>query len=184
MKMPIAIGAAAAIAVAVFVAIYAGQGRSAPSSFKCAPTENNIEGPYYKAGAPEWKAPDVVGEKLTVSGRVIDQDCKPVSGAVLDFWQADSAGNYDSEGYNLRGKIAAGSSGNGTYHLDTIVPGKYEPRPRHIHAKVWVDDNELLTTQLYIIDNDRDQYVKDSLIMHPSRQNGTLAATFDFVVVR
>lgn len=96
----------------------------------------------------------------------MDQDCNPIPGAVLDFWQADANGNYDSEGYNLRGKVTAGT--NGTYHLDTIVPGKYESRPRHIHAKVWVNENELLTTQLYIVDNDRDQYVKDSLIMHAS----------------
>ena len=78
--------------------------------------------------------------------------------------------------------MAAGT--DGAYHLDMIVPGKYEPRPRHIHAKVWVKENELLTMQLYIVDNDRDKYVKDSLIMHPARQNGRLAASFDFVVIR
>ena len=182
MKAPIALGVAAAIVVGILVAVYAGQGRPAPTSFKCAATENNIEGPYYRPGAPAWKAPDDAGEKLAVSGKVMDQDCNPIPRAVIDFWQADAGGNYDGEGYNLRGKVTAGA--DGAYHLDTIVPGKYEPRPRHIHAKVWVNENELLTTQLYIVDNDRDQYVKDSLIMHPVRQNGTLAATFDFVVVR
>ena len=182
MKAPIAVGAAAAIAVGIFIAIYTGQGKPAPSSFKCTPTENNIEGPYYKPGSPAWKTLAAAGEKLTVSGRVMDQNCTPIPGAVLDFWQANADGNYDSEGYNLRGKVT--TDANGTYHLDTIVPGKYEPRPRHIHAKVWVNESELLTTQLYIVDNDRDQYVKDSLIMHPVRRNGTTAASFDFVVIR
>jgi protocatechuate 3,4-dioxygenase beta subunit len=182
MKMPITIGAVTAIAVAVFVALYIGQSDPPPYTFKCTPTENNIEGPYYKAGAPAWLAPNVPGEKLTVSGKAVDQNCNPVPGAVLDFWQADSAGAYDSEGYRLRGEITAGQDGR--YQLDTIVPGKYEPRPRHIHAKVWVNDSELLTTQLYIVRNDRDQYVKDSLILQTKEQGGAMAASFDFVVIR
>ena len=99
MKAPIAVGAAAATAVWIFVAVYARQEKPAPSNFKCAPTENNIEGPYYRPGSPAWKTPDAAGEKLAVSDRVMDQDCNPIPGAVLDFWQADANGNYDSEGY-------------------------------------------------------------------------------------
>jgi protocatechuate 3,4-dioxygenase beta subunit len=181
LKTPIAIGAAAAIAVGIFVAVSAGQGRS--SDFECFPTENNIEGPYYKAGAPAWRLPDgLPGERLEITGRVVDQHCEPVPGAVLDFWQTDSAGAYDNEGYVLRGTVNAGD--DGSYWLDTIVPAKYEARPAHIHVKVWAASEELLTTQLYIIDNDKDEFVKDSLIIEPQVRNGTKAADFDFIVIR
>lgn len=181
-KIPIGIGAAAAIAVAVFVAISVGQ-RPAQQDFKCDPTENNIEGPYYRAGAPSWQLPaDMPGIGLTITGRVLDQDCKPVRGAVLDFWQADSRGEYDNVGYTLRGTVEAGD--DGSYELLTVQPGKYETRPAHIHVKVWSEGEELLTTQLYIINNDRDELVKDSLIIEPQERNGTRAASFDFVVIR
>jgi protocatechuate 3,4-dioxygenase beta subunit len=32
------------------------------------------------------------------------------------------------------------------------LPGRYEPRPRHIHVKVKLDGDELLTTQFYFAD--------------------------------
>jgi protocatechuate 3,4-dioxygenase beta subunit len=180
LKIPIAIGAAAAIAVGVFVAVSVGQG--SPSDFECLPTENNIEGPYYTAGAPAWQLPDnLPGERLSITGRVVNQDCEPMPGAVLDFWQTDSAGVYDNTGYTLRGTIVAGD--DGSYRLDTIVPGKYETRPAHIHVKVWASGEELLTTQLYVINNDKDEFVKDSLIIEPREQDGAKAASFDFVVI-
>jgi protocatechuate 3,4-dioxygenase beta subunit len=122
------------------------------------------------------------GIRLAVTGKVIDQDCEPVSGAVLDFWQTDSRGKYDNSGYVLRGTIVADE--DGSYRLDTIQPGKYEARPAHIHVKVWSEGEELLTTQLYIIDNDKDEFVKDSLIIEPQDSNGTNAAGFDFVVIK
>lgn len=77
MKAAIGIGAAAAIAVAVFVAMSVGQRPAAQQDFKCEPTENNIEGPYYKAGAPAWQQlpSEMPGIKLALTGKVIDQDC-------------------------------------------------------------------------------------------------------------
>ncbi|MGI0018890.1 MAG: dioxygenase [Nitrososphaera sp.] len=180
-KAPIAIGAAAAIAVAIFVAISAGQ-RPAPD-FKCSPTENNIEGPYYRPGAPAWQVPaDMPGVRLAITGKVVDHNCEPVPGAVLDFWQTDSKGEYDNSGYVLRGTIMTGE--DGSYKLDTIQPGKYETRPAHIHVKVWDKGQELLTTQLYIIENDKDEFVRDSLIIEPQGQGGNRTASFDFVVIR
>ena len=42
----------------------------------------------------------------------------------------------------------------GAYLFRTIMPGEYEPRPRHIHVKVKIDGVEALTTQFYF-DEDR-----------------------------
>ena len=51
-------------------------------------------------------AKGIEGEKIVITGKVINFfTCKPISGAVLDFWQADSNGKYDIVGFNLRGKV-------------------------------------------------------------------------------
>ncbi|HSF79900.1 MAG TPA: hypothetical protein VLA49_01620 [Anaerolineales bacterium] len=38
---------------------------------------------------------------------------------------------------------------DGVYSFRTVLPGIYEPRPRHIHVKLRLDGEELLTTQFY-----------------------------------
>jgi protocatechuate 3,4-dioxygenase beta subunit len=35
------------------------------------------------------------GQRLVVAGTVLTTDCRPVKAALLDFWQADDAGEYD-----------------------------------------------------------------------------------------
>ena len=69
-------------------------------------------------------------------------------GALLDFWQADADGEYDNDGYRLRGHQFA--DGDGPLRAcDTIVPGLYPGRTRHIHVKVQRPHGQILTTQLY-----------------------------------
>ncbi|MBT8359612.1 MAG: hypothetical protein KJO32_01565, partial [Deltaproteobacteria bacterium] len=43
----------------------------------------------------------------------------------------------------------------GKYSFNTIIPGKYEPRPPHIHFKVWVDEKVVLTSQMYIVTGEK-----------------------------
>jgi len=57
-----------------------------------------------------------------------------VGGALLDFWQADAAGDYDNTGFRLRGHQFSGADGR--FRLATVVPGLYPGRTRHIHVKV------------------------------------------------
>ena len=54
-------------------------------------TENNWEGPFYKPGAPVRSSllePGTAGTPLTVTGRVLDTNGRPLKGALLDIWQA------------------------------------------------------------------------------------------------
>jgi protocatechuate 3,4-dioxygenase beta subunit len=158
----------------------------------CVETEANIEGPFYKAGAPSRMVlvtEDMPGTRLTVSGRVLAADgCTPLAGATLDVWQADDAGAYDNDGFQLRGVLE--TAADGTYEVFTIVPGRYlngdRYRPAHIHVKASAAEHQLLTTQLYFAGdpfNEGDPFIKDSLIMTPSQNgDGSLAATFDFVL--
>ena len=74
----------------------------------CELTMSTLQGPHYKEGAPLKMdlAKGIEGEKIIITGKVFDfYDCKPIHGAILDFWQADTTGKYDNEGFNLRGKV-------------------------------------------------------------------------------
>src|SRR5688500_19429634 len=73
------------------------------------PTRSDILGPYYKAGAPADAAlaePGDPGVRLTLSGQTMDTCLRPISGALLDIWQADDAGAYDATGFHLRGVLS------------------------------------------------------------------------------
>src|SRR5258708_6618441 len=85
------------------------------------PTPSQTEGPYYKPGSPErtsLREPGLPGTPLTITGYVISTNCQPVAHAWLDFWQADSSGNYDNTGFNLRGHQFTDQQGH--YHLETV----------------------------------------------------------------
>lgn len=147
------------------------------------PTAEQTEGPYYKAGSPEIKdiAQGVSGEKLVVRGFVYDTDCKPIANAWLDFWQADSTGVYDNDGYKLRGHQY--SDENGRYELQTIVPLDYESRPPHIHVKVRSGNGPILTSQLYFpgaSQNEIDGIFNQELLMDVQESSGGKTGTFNF----
>ena len=115
-----------------------------------APTPSSVEGPYWKARSPERKTirePSTVGAAFVLSGRVVSTKGAPIEGAVLDVWQADGDGHYDREGYRLRGHQSAGAGG--AYRVETVVPGYYPGRTRHIHVKVTPPGGSTLTTQLF-----------------------------------
>ena len=85
----------------------------------------------------------------------------PVAGAIIEIWQTDNNGIYlhpNDRGrarrdVNFQSYGEAVTAHDGSYHFRTIVPGRYEPRPRHIHVKVRLNGQEQLTTQFYF-DND------------------------------
>jgi protocatechuate 3,4-dioxygenase beta subunit len=112
---------------------------------------------------------------------VLTSDCRPVRRALLDFWQADDAGQYDNQGYRLRGHQF--SDAEGGWRLETVVPGLYTGRTRHIHVKVQAPDGPVLTTQLYFPGepaNDRDGLFDQALLMDVSGDR----ASFTFVLAR
>lgn len=108
-------------------------------------------GPYYKTGSPNRQSlieEGVDGKKITVTGFVFDRNCNPISNVWLDFWQADGTGNYDNQGYRLRGYQYTDSDGR--YILETVMPAQYSSRPPHIHLKLQAkEDAPILTSQLY-----------------------------------
>lgn len=160
----------------------------------CRVTDDNILGPYYKDGAPFRN--DIrdgqSGELMIVSGTVLGLDgCTPLAGAVIDVWQANADGAYDTAGYTLRGRMQADYAGR--YSLTTIFPGRYlngtTYRPAHVHYRVSHPNNVDLTTQLYFEGdpyNATDPYIVDSLIMPIGETRADAAivrqVTFDIVL--
>ncbi len=160
------------------------------------PTPPQTAGPFYTPDAPERDSlvePDMEGMPLMLSGLVLGTDCRPVPRALLEFWQADAAGRYDNEGYRLRGHLRADDRGR--WRLQTILPGIYPGRTRHIHVRVRRERGPPLTTQLYFpgeVRNQQDRLFSPALLVTVTERDaappaGTggrpaMAATFDFVL--
>lgn len=171
-------------------------GTSGPPKI-CATTHDNIEGPYYRSGAPErWDltTPGMKGTPLDIEGRVFAADCKtPLRDAELDVWQANDEGHYDNDGTMkgvgmlLRGRVR--TDGDGRYRVKSILPGRYlngrQYRPAHVHVKLRAKDHQGLTTQLYFPDdpfNKIDPFIHQSLVMDVKKVDSALKARFDFVL--
>lgn len=155
------------------------------------PTESATQGPFYTSNTPErtvLREPGIVGTPLVLTGRVLTPDCRPIAGAVLDFWSCDGNGVYDTEGFKLRGRQR--TDAKGAYRLETVKPSGYDDygarRAPHIHVKAQGSGTGWLTTQLFFPGeplNDQDLSVRESLIIDLERaKDGSLAGRFDFVL--
>ena len=150
------------------------------------PTLAETEGPYFTPNSPERTSlleSGIGGTVLVVSGLVLTRSCQPVAGALLDFWQADDAGQYDNAGYRLRGHQF--TDARGAYRLETVVPGLYPGRTRHIHVKVQASSQSILTTQLYFPGESRnasDGIFDASLLMQIAGAATGKAGQFNFVL--
>lgn len=155
------------------------------------PTEPAVEGPFYTPDTPErtvLREPGIVGTPLVLTGRVLAPDCRPIAGAVLDFWSCDGNGVYDNQGFKLRGHQRTDSTG--AYRLETVKPAAYDDygfrRPPHIHVKAQGRGTPLLTTQLFFPGeplNAGDRLVREGLIIDLEQaKDGSLVGRFDFVL--
>ena len=153
-------------------------------------TEDDIEGPFYTADAPERSvlyADGAPGKRLGLTGRVFNTEGKPVTHALLDVWQTDDDAQYDNEGFGMRGRLY--TDDRGFYRLKTLIPKPYDVgnrfRPAHIHFKVSAPDGPILTTQLYIKGDPHiaaDPHARPSRMIRPKAAGRGTAGRFDFVV--
>lgn len=149
-------------------------------------TPASTEGPYYSPNPPEDSnlADDLPGTRLLLTGYVLDPNCQPIAGARVDFWQANSTGVYDNSGYTLRGYQRTAT--DGSYRLDTVIPGQYPGRTEHIHVKVQAPGGPELTSQLYFPESTANRgdriFVPELQVQIVSEEGGLVTARFDFVV--
>jgi protocatechuate 3,4-dioxygenase, beta subunit len=106
-----------------------------------------------------------LGERITVSGRVLDGNGHPVPGALIEIWQTNAAGRYRHRidqhhaplDPNFTGAGRALTDAHGNYRFVTIKPGPYpwdnHPnawRPAHIHFSLYgTAFATRLVTQMY-----------------------------------
>jgi catechol 1,2-dioxygenase len=148
-------------------------------------TPRTIEGPLYVAGAPvcqgEARLDDDTdkGEILFMDGQVTDTQGKPIPGATVEVWHANSLGNYSffdktQSDFNLRRTIVTDAEGR--YRFRSIMPsgygcppegptqklldllGRHGQRPAHVHFFVSAPGCRQLTTQINI---KGDKYIYD-----------------------
>ena len=160
---------------------FAQNGISLPAPVCSGLTQPQAEGPYYTPNTPERNSfleEGMTGTRLLLVGYVLDQNCQPLPNARLDFWQAGADGEYDNEGYRLRGHQYTDSQGR--YFLETVLPGLYSSRPiEHIHVKVRPEGGAEVTSQLYFPDRP-----VDGLTVALEERGDYLVGYFNFVVQR
>lgn len=158
----------------------------------CRPTEPNSLGPFYRRQAPfraVLAAASEPGEPLIIAGRVLAADgCTPLVDAVVDAWHANANGQYynvvgnrgdEPEAFRLRGQVRTNAKGE--YRFETILPGAYSARPRHVHFIASHPDAQELVTQMYFAGDPRlqsDALVRESLIVDKSGDS----VNFDIVL--
>ena len=170
-------------------------------------TPRTIEGPLYVAGATVRDGvskidinTDPEAGPLVIHGTVTGSDGKPVAGAVVECWHANSKGFYshfDPTGaqtqFNLRGAVRTGVDGK--YEFRTLMPvgygcppqgatqqllnelGRHGNRPAHVHFFVTSDGHRKLTTQFTVegdplIWDDFAYATREELIPHVIEKNG------------
>jgi protocatechuate 3,4-dioxygenase, beta subunit len=136
---------------------------------------------------------EAVGERIIVHGRVLDEDARPVAGALIEIWQANAGGKYRHVNDKYRAALDPNFGGcgrvvsdaDGCYSFRTIRPGPYPfPngecawRPAHIHLSIFgTAFAQRLVTQIYfegdplipfcpIVNTLRDPKAVASLIAH------------------
>jgi len=166
-------------------------------------TEEDIEGPFYREGAPFRTTMFDKGEKgeiLVVSGKVVARNGRPLAGVVLDVWQCNASGRYDNDDqqhpprkdqFVLRGRIKTNDKGE--YEFTTIKPVAYQIgpkdfRPAHIHLKAALEGYQALTTQIYFKGdkyNATDPWYKKTREIDPKPdEKKVLQATFKVVLAK
>jgi protocatechuate 3,4-dioxygenase, beta subunit len=106
-----------------------------------------------------------IGERMTVTGRVLDGDGRPVRHQLVEIWQANAAGRYVHQRDQHPAPIDPHFTGvgrcltdaDGTYAFTTIKPGPYPWRnhrnawrPAHIHFSLFGSEfTQRMVTQMY-----------------------------------
>ena len=112
---------------------------------KIGPLDNDLIRNYAQTG-------EAIGQRIVVYGRVLDENARPVPGALVEFWQANAGGRYRHKKETYLAAIDPNFGGcgrmitdeEGRYWFRTIKPGAYpwpngvnDWRPAHIHFSIF-----------------------------------------------
>ena len=157
-------------------------------------TSSQTIGPYLHIGMdwavnPDFAGPDVKGERITVTGRIIDGDDKPVNDAMLEIWQANAHGRYThpadtrdlplDKGFTGWGRVTTDEEGR--FRFTTIKPGRVPAadgslQAPHLNVTIFMRGMlKQLVTRLYF-DGDAANAHDPVLAQVPQARRGTLMA--------
>jgi len=148
-------------------------------------TPAQIGGTHFKASPLRHSVvePGMHGTRIDLTGFVLTTDCKAVRAARVDFWQADANGVYDDRGTRLRSHQF--TDARGRYSLETILPGPYSNRTRHLHVMVRAPGERTVTTMLYfpgVSLNAHDPFFDRRLLVRLRIVKHRFLSRFDFVL--
>jgi hydroxyquinol 1,2-dioxygenase len=158
-------------------------------------TESSVLGPFHMEGAPErGPGADLAsgrGPRVTIRGRVLDVEGRPLAGALLDVWETAPTGLYHMQDpsaprFDLCGRLLA--DGEGRFVFRTLLPvsyaiptdgpvgrllgllGRHPNRPAHVHFIVSAPGHVPVVTELYTegdpwLESDAVFGVKSSLVV-------------------
>lgn len=148
-------------------------------------TPSQTVGPFFHIGF-DWlyvndlASADVRSERITISGKMLDGDGKPIADALIEIWQADADGKYSqSSAFNGFGRIATDE--HGAFGFVTIKPGRVtgvddKLQAPHINVSLFMRGLlKRLVTRIYFADevsNDDDVVLK---LVAPERRATLLA---------
>jgi len=150
--------------------------RQARHAMEAGGTEPALIGPFWRANQPlrrngeRISSDDTPGARLTVRGRVLSLDGRPIGGARVETWQASPKGLYENQDetqapMNLRGRFETDADGRFSfvsvrpagYPVPTDGPcgdllaaqGRHTMRPAHLHFVVVAPGHKVLATQFF-----------------------------------
>jgi len=159
-------------------------------------TNSSVLGPFHISNPPVMEMGadlrgDFDGELVLVTGRVLDTDENPISGATLDVWQTAPNGLYSSQDpeqdkYSFHALFTTGD--DGCYSFTTVKPvsytvptdgpvgeilnatGRHPWRPSHLHYIIKADGYRSLVTEVFpdddpYLDQDTVFGVREDLVM-------------------
>ncbi|MBB4374042.1 catechol 1,2-dioxygenase [Bradyrhizobium sp. cir1] len=139
-------------------------------------TDQSLLGPFWRLNSPRVEnggsivRSETPGAPLFVSGRVVDRDGRPVTGAEVDVWHASPVGLYENQDpdqadMNLRGKFTTDQDGRFAFRSVMMVgypiptggvvgrlleaQGRHPYRPAHLHALIFKPGFKVLISQVY-----------------------------------
>ena len=139
-----------------------------------------------------------LGQRIVVSGRVLDSDGTPLRGQLIEIWQANAAGRYrhavDTHDAPLDPDFSGAgrclTDDDGRYRFVTVKPGIYpwgnHPnawRPAHIHFSLFGRAfSERLITQMYFPDDPLFPFDPIFASIRDERARARLVSTFDLAL--
>jgi protocatechuate 3,4-dioxygenase beta subunit len=177
-------------------------------------TPSQTEGPFYPDRLPLDTDNDLIlindagtpadGEVTHLAGRILDASGRPMRNATVEIWQVDGHGVYlhsrsagERRDANFQGYGRFLTDSKGRYYFRTVKPVPYPGRTPHIHFAINQHGRRVLTTQMYVKgeernDDDglyrslRDEKQRESVTIafkpRKDSKSGELSAKFDIVL--